>query len=129
MISDQPKKQIDLNRREMPKQDPIVRAQNFNEVALGYSQETANGEALRCLQCKKPGCVANCPVEIDIPAFIARITDGNFAEGLRILKNSNCLPAVSGRVCPQEDQCEKGCILHKKAAPVAIGRLERFLAD
>ena len=120
---------LDLNRREMPKQPPDVRSQNFSEVALGYSDETAIDEAVRCLQCKKPLCVANCPVEIDIPAFIKCIAEGDFAAGVKKLKDKNLLPAVCGRVCPQEEQCEETCVLVKKGGEIAIGRLERFLAD
>ena len=123
------KKKLDLVRRDMPKQSPEVRKQNFNEVALGYSAETAIEEAKRCLQCKKPKCVAMCPVEIDIPGFIECIAQGDFASGARILKDKNLLPAICGRVCPQEEQCEVGCVLHKKEGEVAIGRLERFVAD
>jgi len=123
------KKKLDLVRRDMPKQSPEVRKQNFNEVALGYSDETAIEEAKRCLQCKKPKCVAMCPVEIDIPGFIECIAQGDFASGARILKEKNLLPAICGRVCPQEEQCEVGCVLHKKEGEVAIGRLERFVAD
>ncbi len=120
---------LDLNRREMPKQPPDVRSQNFSEVALGYLDETAIDEAVRCLQCKKPLCVANCPVEIDIPAFIKCIAEGDFAAGVKKLKEKNLLPAVCGRVCPQEEQCEETCVLVKKGGEIAIGRLERFLAD
>lgn len=123
------KKKLDFNRREMPKQSPEVRAQNFSEVALGYQVETAVEEAKRCLQCKKPKCVENCPVEIDIPGFIKCIAERDFAKGVRVLKDKNCLPAVCGRVCPQEEQCEKTCVLVNKNAEIAIGRLERFLAD
>ena len=125
----QKRKKLDLNRREMPKQQPEVRRYNFNEVALGYSAETAVEEAKRCLQCNKPKCVPKCPVEIDIPGFIQCIAERDFAAGIKILKEKNCLPAVCGRVCPQEEQCEETCILIKKDAPSAIGRLERFLAD
>jgi glutamate synthase (NADPH/NADH) small chain len=128
-MAEQKKKKLDLNRREMPKQTAEVRKQNFNEVALGYSVKTAVDEAKRCLQCKKPKCVLNCPVEIDIPAFIQNIADKDFAAGASKLKEKNCLPAVCGRVCPQEEQCEAGCILVKKGGQIAIGRLERFLAD
>jgi len=113
----------------MPKQEPGVRAHNFNEVALGYSEEQAEIEADRCLQCKNKPCVAGCPVEIDIPAFILKIKDRDFEGAARILKDKNALPAVCGRVCPQEDQCEKTCVLAKTGQPVAIGRLERFAAD
>jgi glutamate synthase (NADPH) small chain len=123
------KKQFDLDRREMPKQQPEVRRYNFNEVALGYSAETAMQEAKRCIQCKKPSCISNCPVEIDIPGFVKCIAEGDFVGGIRILKAKNCLPAVCGRVCPQEEQCEKTCVFHKKGGQIAIGRLERFLAD
>jgi glutamate synthase (NADPH/NADH) small chain len=113
----------------MPKQEPEVRNQNFSEVALGYTAELAMQEARRCLQCKKPFCVASCPVEVNIPEFIQSIARGNFAEGVRILKKKNSLPSVCGRVCPQEEQCEKDCALSKRQAQVAIGRLERFLGD
>jgi glutamate synthase (NADPH/NADH) small chain len=118
------------NKREpMPKQDPKMRVQNFDEVALGYSREQAMREASRCLQCKKAFCVAGCPVDIDIPAFIARIKEGDFMGAIHKIKEKNSLPAVCGRVCPQEEQCEIECILGKKKDPVAIGRLERFVAD
>jgi len=113
----------------MPRQDPQVRAHNFDEVALGFTEEMAQQEAARCLQCKKAACIKGCPVEIDIPAFIAKIAEGDFAGALRKVREQNCLPAVCGRVCPQEDQCEKVCVLGKKHEPVAIGRLERFVAD
>jgi len=128
-MSEKKRKKLDLNRREMPKQPPEVRRYNFDEVALGYSAETAVEEAKRCLQCNKPKCVLKCPVEIDIPGFIQCIAERDFAAGVRILKEKNCLPAICGRVCPQEEQCEEACILAKKDAPSAIGRLERFLAD
>ncbi len=120
---------IDLNRRDMPKQSPEMRRHNFNEVATGYTVELALAEASRCMQCKKPRCVTGCPVEIDIPGFISCIVRKDFQAGIRKLKQKNCLPAVSGRVCPQESQCESQCILKNKGAEVAIGRLERFLAD
>lgn len=123
------KKKLDLNRREMPKQPPHIRRRNFKEVALGYTVELAVGEAERCLQCKKPLCVQGCPVEINIPGFIKCIANKDFAEAIRIIKETNCLPAVCGRVCPQEEQCEISCILIKKGAPIAIGRLERFAAE
>jgi glutamate synthase (NADPH/NADH) small chain len=124
-----PKKKVNLQRVEMSKQSPEVRGQNFDEVAFGYTPEEAMAEASRCLDCKKPGCVGNCPVEISIPDFIRAINAGDFAEGIRIIREKNCLPAVTGRVCPQEEQCEGGCVFAKKGASVAIGRLERFLAD
>jgi len=120
---------IDLNRRDMPRQSPEMRRNNFDEVALGYTEEMALAEASRCLQCKKPRCVTGCPVEIDIPGFISCIVKRDFAGGIKKLKEKNCLPAVCGRVCPQESQCESKCILLNKKAEIAIGRLERFLAD
>ncbi len=113
----------------MPKQDPAERVRNFDEVALGYSVDAARREASRCLACKKPKCVDGCPVGIDIPAFIQAIVAGDLTAGVAKLKETNALPAVCGRVCPQEEQCERRCILGKKSEPVAIGRLERFLAD
>jgi len=118
-----------IPRQPMPEQEPKVRGRNFDEVPFGYSPETAMLEASRCIQCKNPGCMTGCPVEIDIPGFIARIKEGDFAGGIAKIKERNLLPAVCGRVCPQEVQCEKVCILGKKGEPVAIGRLERFLAD
>jgi glutamate synthase (NADPH/NADH) small chain len=96
---------------------------------LGYSAETAVAEAKRCIKCPKPKCVGNCPVEINIPGFIAAIAEGDFTKGVKILKQKNCLPAICGRVCPQEEQCEETCILQRKNGQIAIGRLERFLAD
>ena len=113
----------------MPEQEPKVRAKNFNEVPFGYTPELAQLEASRCLQCKKPKCIEGCPVEIDISAFIKLTSDGDFTGAARKLKERNSLPAVCGRVCPQEDQCEKLCVVGKKDQPVAIGRLERFTAD
>ena len=120
---------LDLNRIPMPRQDPELRAKNFNEVALGYSAEQAKAEANRCIQCPKGPCVTGCPVDIDIPGFIAAIREDNMTEAVRILKNKNSLPGICGRVCPQETQCEVKCTLDKKGAPVAIGRLERYVAD
>jgi glutamate synthase (NADPH/NADH) small chain len=120
---------IDYVKRPMPKQEPFERVRNFDEVALGYPAELAQEEAGRCLGCKKPGCVDGCPVGIDIPGFIERIVEGDLAAGIRTIKATNALPAVCGRVCPQEEQCEARCVLGKKGDPVAIGRLERFLAD
>lgn len=116
-------------KQEMPEQAPRERIHNFNEVALGYSQQQAQLEASRCLQCKKPKCLKGCPVEIDIPGFIKLIKEGDFARAISLIKEKNNLPAVCGRVCPQETQCEELCILDKKTEPVAIGRLERFVAD
>jgi glutamate synthase (NADPH/NADH) small chain len=129
MPSKPEKKKVDLNRREMPKQAPEVRRHNFSEVALGYPVETAVEEANRCLQCPSANCVRSCPVEIDIPGFVKCIAERDFARGIRILKEKNCLPAICGRVCPQEEQCEGSCSLVKKGGQIAIGRLERFLAD
>ncbi|NLV40873.1 MAG: NADPH-dependent glutamate synthase [Candidatus Hydrogenedentes bacterium] len=116
-------------RQAMPEQAPEDRAHNFEEVPHGYSIETAMLEAGRCLQCKKPRCVEGCPVQNDIPGFVGLIREGKFIEAAHRLKETNSLPAVCGRVCPQEEQCEKVCILGVKGEPVAIGRLERFVAD
>ncbi|MCD2435564.1 NADPH-dependent glutamate synthase [Acidaminococcus sp. NSJ-142] len=116
-------------RNPMPEQPADVRNKNFKEVALGYSEEVAVDEAQRCLNCKNPRCVQGCPVNVDIPQFIHAITEKDFAGSIRILKGKNALPAVCGRVCPQENQCEKVCILGIKGEPVAIGRLERYVAD
>lgn len=110
-------------------QDPEERIKNFDEVCLGYTEEEAIAEAKRCLNCKKPACRGNCPVSIDIPAFIKEIAEGNFAEAAQILAKYSALPAVCGRVCPQEEQCEKTCVLGHKGDPVSIGKLERFAAD
>ena len=120
---------VDLVRRPMPKQEPVERVRNFDEVALGYTPELAREEAARCLRCKKPGCVDGCPVGIDIPGFIGSVADGDFGAAIRTVKQTNALPAVCGRVCPQEEQCEANCVLGKKGDPLAIGRLERFVAD
>jgi glutamate synthase (NADPH/NADH) small chain len=116
-------------REKMPEQDPKLRIQNFNEVALGYTRENAIREAARCLQCKNMPCVEGCPVNITIPAFIKKIKDGDFMGAIHAIKETNALPAVCGRVCPQESQCESKCVLGKKGEPIAIGRLERFAAD
>jgi glutamate synthase (NADPH/NADH) small chain len=123
------KERMAIPRQAIAEQPPSARITNFSEVALGYDQETARLEALRCIQCKKPTCIDGCPVSINIPAFIKKIAEGDFEAGVRILKQDNILPAVCGRVCPQEEQCEKVCTIGKKNPPVAIGRLERFLAD
>lgn len=129
MIMTGDKKKEKIPRQPMPEQDPEVRRRNFDEVPLGYSPEVAMLEAKRCLQCKKPQCVQGCPVEIDIPGFIKLIAEGDFIGAALKVKEKNALPAICGRVCPQEDQCEKYCVLGKKGEPVAIGRLERFVAD
>lgn len=113
----------------IPKQKVEERIHNFNEVALGYSDKQALAEAERCLQCPEPQCVTGCPVEIDIPAFIEAIKEGNFDEAIKIIKEQNSLPAICGRVCPQEEQCQKQCVLSRRGDPIEIGRLERFVAD
>ncbi len=123
-----PKKEK-IPRHKMPEQEPAARVKNFTEVPTGYTAETAIAEAKRCIQCKKPSCMAGCPVDVDIPGFVRLISEGRFIEAALKLKETNALPAVCGRVCPQEDQCEKVCILGKKGEPVAVGRLERFAAD
>lgn len=123
------KQKINLNRVEMPKQSEHERRHNFDEVALGYTWELAKEEAFRCIQCKKRPCQQGCPVNIDIPDFIAALQREDIKEAARVLKRKTSLPGVCGRVCPQELQCENACTLNKKGAPVAIGRLERFIAD
>ena len=120
---------MSLKRNEMPTQDPVIRAANFNEVALGYSEETAIDEALRCLNCKNAPCVAGCPVNIHIPEFLAKVKEGDFEGAYQVIYKSSSLPAVCGRVCPQEKQCEERCIRGIKGESVGIGRLERFVAD
>lgn len=116
-------------KNEMPSQAPDVRNKNFKEVALGYTEEQAIDEAKRCLNCKHKPCISGCPVQIDIPAFVAEVANGNFKEAYNIITKSSSLPAVCGRVCPQENQCEGKCVRGIKGEPVAIGRLERFVAD
>ena len=116
-------------RVAMPQQDPRVRISNFNEVTLGYTAKLARMEAARCLQCKNRPCVAGCPVEVPIPEFVKLTAEGRFLEAVEQIKTVNSLPAVCGRVCPQESQCEKVCVLGKKNNPIAIGRLERYVAD
>ena len=120
---------MSLKKNEMPVQDPVVRASNFSEVALGYSEETALDEAARCLNCKNMPCVSGCPVNIHIPAFIEKIKEGDFEAAYQVISESSSLPAVCGRVCPQETQCESKCVRGIKGEPVGIGRLERFVAD
>jgi glutamate synthase (NADPH/NADH) small chain len=130
MVEEKEKKEkTKVPRQKMPEQEPRVRARNFDEVPFGYTPELAQLEASRCLQCKKPKCIEGCPVEVEIPAFVKLIKEGDFAGAARKLKERNSLPAVCGRVCPQEDQCEKVCVVGKKDQPVAVGRLERFAAD
>jgi len=109
--------------------DPKRRIQNFDEVALGIPGRMQSGEAARCLQCKNMPCVEGCPVNITIPAFIKKVKEGDFMGAIHAIKETNALPAVCGRVCPQETQCESKCVLGKKGEPIAIGRLERFAAD
>jgi len=123
------KKPIQKTRTPMPEQDPVQRGRNFDEVPYGYSPEQARQEAARCLLCKKPKCIEGCPVNVDIPGFLGLVAEGQFAEAARLVKKTNALPAVCGRVCPQETQCEALCSLAKKFESVAVGRLERFVAD
>ena len=123
------KDRMKIPRQPMPEQEAKVRARNFDEVPLGYTPETAKTEALRCIQCKNPACVQGCPVQVDIPGFISLVSEGDFIGAAKKIKETNALPAVCGRVCPQEAQCEQLCVRGKKAEPVAIGRLERFVAD
>ncbi|MEK6539117.1 MAG: NAD(P)-binding protein, partial [Deltaproteobacteria bacterium] len=123
------KERMKIPKQPMPEQDPMERVRNFYEVPYGYTAELAMEEAKRCIQCKNPLCVGGCPVNIDIPWFIRLIAEGKFVEAARKIKETNGLPAVCGRVCPQEDQCEKVCVIGKKGQPVSIGRLERFAAD
>ena len=120
---------MQMNKTPMPEQEPNIRNANFKEVALGYTLEQAIGEAQRCLQCKNPACVGGCPVGIPIPQFLGKVAEGDIAAAYEILSNANALPAISGRVCPQENQCEGKCVRGIKGEPVAIGRVERFVAD
>lgn len=125
----EPKRKIIPKKHPMPQQDAQLRNKNFEEVALGYDEETAVAEARRCIQCKNSNCMEGCPVDINIPGFIKKITERDYAGAIDIIKEKNNFPAICGRVCPQENQCEKVCTLGKKNEPVAIGRLERFVAD
>ena len=120
---------MSLKKNEMPVQEPDIRNKNFDEVALGYTEEQAIDEATRCLNCKHKPCVTGCPVQIDIPAFVAKVAAGDFEAAYEIIHRSSSLPAVCGRVCPQETQCESKCVRGVKGEPVGIGRLERFVAD
>ncbi len=122
-------KTIAKTKTTMPEQDPIERAKNFSEVALGYTEEMALAEADRCIMCKKPTCILGCPVEIDIPEFIQQILNHDYKRAYEVIKMDNILPAICGRVCPQETQCEETCVVGHKLEPVAIGRLERFVGD
>ena len=123
------KERMKILRQEMPEQDPAQRKNNFNEVNLGFTEELAKMEALRCIQCPKPTCVEGCPVGVKIGEFIALVAEGDFLGAADKMKEDNLLPAICGRVCPQEEQCEIKCVVGKKNEPVAIGRLERFVAD
>ncbi len=123
------KERMKIPRHPMPEQNPLERARNFFEVPLGYTPEMAMEEAERCLLCKKAKCVEGCPVNVQIPDFIEHVAAGNFSLAAQALKQMNALPAVCGRVCPQEDQCESLCVIGAKVEPVAVGRLERFVAD
>ena len=129
MAESKPKPKIKKEAEQMPKQKPEERRKNFDEVALGYTEEQAKSEANRCLQCPKPQCVTGCPVEISIPEFVKLLREGKYDEAIAKIKEKNSLPAICGRVCPQEEQCQKCCILAKIGEPVSIGRLERWLAD
>ena len=120
---------MSLKKNPMPTQSPEERSKNFKEVALGYTEEMAIDEAKRCLNCKNKPCVGGCPVKIYIPEFIAKVAEGDFEEAYNIISRSSSLPAVCGRVCPQETQCESKCVRGIKGEPVGIGRLERFVAD
>lgn len=123
------KERMEIGRHAMPEQDAATRRANFAEVPFGYDEETAREEARRCLECPNAPCIAGCPVLIDIPGFIAQVALGDYAEAARVLKGATSLAAICGRVCPQEEQCEALCVRGKKGEPVAIGRLERFVAD
>ena len=120
---------MSMKKNGMPEQEPDVRNKNFSEVALGYTEEQAVDEAKRCLNCKNKPCVGGCPVHIDIPSFIKEMAEGRFEEAYSVISKSSSLPAVCGRVCPQETQCEQRCVRGLKGEPVGIGRLERFAAD
>src|SRR5512145_1888535 len=123
------KKTIVPNKVKMQEQPASERVHNYQEVPYGYTPEQAIEEAIRCLHCAKPTCMDGCPVNINIPGFLAQVADGDFQGAVETIKKTNALPAITGRVCPQEVQCEGVCVLHKKYEPVAIGRLERFVAD
>jgi glutamate synthase (NADPH) small chain len=129
-LSDEsPARPVRESRHKMPEQDAVLRARTFSEVTYGFDHELAVAEASRCLSCKKPKCIDGCPVNVDIPAFIALVKEGDFVAAARAIKQRNSLPAICGRVCPQDQQCEELCVLRKKEGAVAIGALERFVAD
>jgi glutamate synthase (NADPH/NADH) small chain len=123
------KERMQIPRQKMPEQKPKDRVRNFNEVPFGLTPELAMEEARRCIACPKPKCISGCPVEVDIPAFVRMVEEGDFIGAAKKIKETNALPAICGRVCPQEEQCEKECVLTKKYNSVAIGHLERFVAD
>ncbi len=123
------KERMKILRRHMPERDPQVRSRNFEEVNLGLPVADALTEASRCIECAKPGCVVQCPVGVKIKEVVALICAGDYLAAAAKMREDNALPAITGRVCPQENQCEGGCVLGKKGAPVAIGNLERFIAD
>jgi len=123
------RERLKIPRQEMPTQDPVSRRGNFNEVAIGFTPELAHQEAERCLQCSRPHCIEGCPVKVPIPQFIRALREGDLNEAVRVMKTKNSLPAICGRVCPQEVQCEIACVMARKGQPVAIGRLERFIGD
>ncbi len=129
MAETKPKPKLNKKAVEMAKQEPKVRAKNFSEVALGYTEAEAQEEASRCLCCPNPLCRTGCPVEVPIPTFVKCIKEKKYAEGIAAIKSKNALPAVCGRVCPQEVQCQSKCVIGKMGDPISIGRLERFLAD
>ena len=120
---------LEKTKNPMPQQDPMVRNRNFEEVATGYTEEMAVNEAMRCLKCRKKPCTKGCPVKIHIPEFIDAVSKGEFEEAYNIISQTSSLPAICGRVCPQENQCEGRCVQGAFGEPVAIGRLERFVAD
>src|SRR5512136_718217 len=123
------KKQIIPKKTPMPEQPPEERIRNYNEVPFGYTAEQAVAEAKRCLECAKPACMQGCPVNINVPGFLKLVAEQDFRGAINLIKETNALPAITGRVCPQETQCEGQCALCKKYESVAIGRLERFVAD
>jgi glutamate synthase (NADPH/NADH) small chain len=123
------RERLQIPRQEMPVQDPVARGKNFDEVALGFTEQLMLREADRCLQCTRPRCVEGCPVGVPIPEFIRAMRDGDMSEAVRVMKSKNNLPAICGRVCPQEVQCEELCVLAQKGEPIAIGRLERYVGD